>query len=165
MQIDAFSDLSTREKQAYGALCLHRFCKAKGISHPDIDALVEHLLQMLFSDRLDEWDECGYLLELCGRGDPVPESVKAVVPDDLFDDFHRMVEFAVEIGFTNLYGEITMRPFEHLMTCLAILDEHDIPRPDVYEFFEGREFGSRRKPYMGKPYPPEAYERLKKAFI
>ena len=164
MQIDVFSDLSTREKQAYGALCLHRFCEAKGISHPDIDALVEHLLSMLVFDRLDEWEERGALLELCGRGDPVPESVKAVVSGDLLKTFERMVELVVEVGFCDMYHASSMRPLEHLMTCLAILDEHDIPRPDVKEFFAGRVFRDRHEPYKGEPYSWDAYERIKKAF-
>ncbi|WP_232460098.1 hypothetical protein, partial [Burkholderia ubonensis] len=64
---------SSEDKQLYASLCLRRYCESKGISHPAIDALLDHLDSMASSRSLAEWDSQGALLDLNGRGDPIPD--------------------------------------------------------------------------------------------
>lgn len=70
---DALEQLSTRELQAYGALCL--FCRAKHISHPALDHLLDHLLSLLVTENLSQWETTGAQLELSNRGFDLPEEI------------------------------------------------------------------------------------------
>lgn len=153
--------LSNRELQACGALCLHRFCSAKHISHPNIDELVEHLLTMLVSTDLVGWERKGAGLELSGRGDPVPAELETLVPDDIFGDFHRLVEFVVEVGIVDMYAKSTEKPLNHLLRCLEILDANGIERPDVPEILKNKMRTEDVAPYKGETYSQDEYEQVK----
>src|SRR4051794_25159072 len=130
---DVLEDLSTREMQAYGALCLHRFCKAKRIEHPYVDELIQHLLSILVIDLLDGWERDGGDLNLSGRGDPIPDVLADQLAEDVREDFARLVYFVVEIGLADMYVKSTKRPLYNLYRCLAILDANRVDRPNVEE--------------------------------
>ncbi len=162
--LDVLSDLSTREMQAYGALCLHRFCKANCINHPYIDELIEHLLSILIIDLLDGWERNGAVLKLSGRGDPIPESLKMQLAEEVREDFARLVYFVVEIGFADVYGNPSNRPLHNLMRCLAILDAHGVERPSVDEPFKNRVPREADAPDWGEIYSHERFEQVRALF-
>ena len=157
--------LSISDKQVYAALCLHRFCKAKGIEHPSIDELVDHLISIKISSSPADWECKGAALALCGRGDPLPESLAELLPEDVVEDFVHMVEFVVEVGLVDMYGALTTQPMDFLMRCVSILDAHGVERPVVTELFEDRGvldriYGLR----WGETISPEQYVKLKRHF-
>lgn len=164
--MDVLRDLSLRELQAYGALCLHQFCKAKGIKHACIDELIEHLLLIFITNPLDEWEGKGAMLELNGRGEPIPETLKAQLADDLPEDFARLVDFVVEIGFGDMYGGLTMGPLNDLLRCLSILDANGVERPDVNDLFNDRMPREEEDagPYEGETISQERYEQVRALF-
>jgi hypothetical protein len=162
--VDDLADLSTREMQAFGALCLQRFSKAKGIKHPYIDELIQHLLSILILNPLDSWEREGAVLELSGRGDPLPDALKTQLGEDVRPDFARLVEFVVEIGFVDLYGATSKRPLHFLLRSLAILDDHGIERPQVNELFNDRTSRGKTTPEWGEIYSKERYEQVREVF-
>ena len=162
--MDFFRDLSTREKQAYGAWCLHRFCKAKRIAHRCIDELIEHLLSILIHSPLDGWERKEAGLELCGRGEPLPKALETQLPDDVRADFARLVDFVVDIGVGDMYSASTMQPLNDLLRILAILDDHGVERPDRAVFFKDRTPRGTDTPDWGETYSPERYEQVRALF-
>jgi hypothetical protein len=162
--LEVLTDLSTREMQALGALCLHRFCKAKGIEHSYIEDLNQHLLSLLVASSLNDWERKGAALELSGRGDPIPDALATQLADDVRKDFARLVYFAVEIGFVDMYGDTTRRPLHNLLRCLAILDAHGIEHPQVPELFKDRTPTGRTAPDWGELLSPEQYEQVRTVF-
>lgn len=157
-------DLSTREKQVYGALCLRRFCLAKGVKHPYIDELIEHLLSILITRELDMWESHGSVLELSGRGDPIPKAIETLLVDDVREDFTRMVDYVVEIAMSDMYSESSMEPLNYLLRCQAILDANGIGRPEVGELFDDRVTREDDTPIWGELYTQEEYERVRSLF-
>lgn len=162
--LDALVDLSTREMQAYGALCLQRFCEAKRIKHPYVNELTQHLLSILVVDKLDGWERHGAGLHLSGRGDPVPLALTTQLADDVCEDFARLVYFTVEIGVIDMYTQSSRRPLHNLYRCLAILDANQIERPAVDEFFKDRNPRGETDPDWGELYSRERYEQLTSSF-
>lgn len=156
--------LSNRELQAYGALCLHRFCRVKHISHLYIDELLEHLVTMLISSDLVAWDRKLAGLELSGAGDPIPAELKALVPDDIFSEFHLLVEFVVEIGISDMFAKSSEKPLNHLFRCLDILDANGVERPDVPEIFKNKMRPDDVAPYKGETYSQEGFKQVKSLF-
>src|SRR5215203_1380327 len=145
--MDVLQKLSNRELQAYGALCLHRFCREKQINHPYIDELLEHLLAMLVTRSLATWERQLADLELSGRGDPIPTEVAAIVPNGLRKDFHLLVEFVVEVAVGDIYGRPTRGPLNDLFRCLEILDRNGVERPAVPTVFLQRTRENQNTPY------------------
>ena len=163
--MDIWKDLTTREMQAYGALCLHRFCKATRIQHESIDELIDHLLSMLVSYPLDEWERRGARLHLNGRGwDPLPASLNDQLPEELRKDFARFVEDVVDIGFCDMYGAPTTKSLKYLVKSLTFLDEHGIERPDVAELFKNRTPRGETAPDLGEVFSQERYEQVRALF-
>ena len=162
--LEVFTDLSTREMQAYGALCLLRFCKAKGIEHPYVDELIEHLLSILIIDQLDGWEDNGAGLTLSGRGDPLPEALATQLADDVREDFSRLVYFVVEIGFADMYSRTSKRPLHYLSRCLAILDANGVERPLVDDLFKDRTPRGETAPDWGEIISGERYEQVRALF-
>lgn len=158
--MEILRNLSNRELQAYGALCLYRFCSEKHIKHPHIDELLEHLLKMLISSDLAAWERHGAGLELSARGDPIPADVEKLVAADILSDFHRLVEFVVEVGIIDMYAKSTDRPLNHLLRCLEILDATGVQRPDVPEMFRVK-MRTDVAPYKGGAYSQEDYEKVR----
>jgi hypothetical protein len=160
-----WKDLTTREMQAYGALCLHRFCKAKAIHHVYIDDLIEHLLSMLTLELLYEWERRGASLALNGRGwDPLPASVADQLPEELRKGFKRFVEDVVDIGFCDMYGAASTKSLKYVVRALTFLDEHGVERPDVAELFKDRAPRGDVGPALGPVFSQERYEQVRASF-
>ena len=128
-----YKNLSTRQLQAYAALCLKNYCESLNISHLEIDKLVAHLFGILVSDDLPAWEHVGACLVIAGRGDPVPEEVERIVPMQNLEDFRKLVEYCIEVGIVDMYGASTALPLEFLEKCLAILDKSETKLPSINE--------------------------------
>ena len=124
-----FGELSTREKQALGALCLSAFCGHFAIMHSAIEELITHQVSLLGAANLPDWEGAGAVLRLNGRGDPMPEDVPAAVPAKLRDSFFRLVDDTVEIGLIDMYGASTDQPRKYLQKAIELLKAHRIPIP------------------------------------
>ncbi|WP_157654507.1 hypothetical protein [Burkholderia ubonensis] len=122
---------SSEDKQLYASLCLRRYCESKGISHPAIDALLDHLNSMASSRSLAEWDSQGALLDLNGRGDPIPDGIKDMLSSDDLIEFSNLVDSVVEVGIIDLYGEKTDLPLRFLDKVMCILERNDIYIPEL----------------------------------
>ncbi|VWB04938.1 hypothetical protein BLA23254_00027 [Burkholderia lata] len=117
--------------QVYAASCLRRYCDANGISHAAIDALLAHLDAIASAGSLSEWERKGALLELNGRGDPVPAGVESALPDGELQRFMTLVEAVVEVGIVDLYGARTDQPLAFLRKAIAVLEQGGISLPPL----------------------------------
>jgi hypothetical protein len=161
---DILEYLSTRELQAYGALCLNRFCRAQHISHRSIDELLDHLLALLVSTDFSQWETAGAKLTLSNRGFVLPEAIDWQLSDAVRADFCAIVGHTHDIGFADVYGAETRRPLEHLRICLAILDRHGVSRPLIDELFPGREPIGTHCPTWGHPLSAHRAKQVRAAF-
>jgi hypothetical protein len=125
----ALDELSTRELQAYGALCLATFCGAAGIRHRAITELIVHFVSLLSADRLPDWEVAGGRLLLAG--DALPSNVVRDVPANLRADFNALVESTIEIGIIDMYGAATQMPRRFALQCREILHKHGYEAPSA----------------------------------
>ena len=123
--------LSNRQMQAWAALCVQRYCATRGIRHPDIDALIQHLASILVAADLPEWAAELGRLRISGLGDPIPSDVLAAVPRRHQESFHKIVEFAVEVGMSDMFGASTGEPLRSMNGCRDILSTEFIKAPDL----------------------------------
>ena len=158
--------LSTREKQAYSAFCLAKFCHANGIVHKNIDRLVNHLLTILIAPDLGEWENKGALLEITGRGDEIPDDVRAVLSSDLAEEFEYLVECCVEVGIVDMYGEPSNAPLKFLVKCLDCLEKWNIQPPELQSMFSPTSSFSFRKSRKswGDAMSQQAFETILDAY-
>jgi len=157
---DSLRFLPTRKKQAVAALCLAEFCAANGIAHSAINELVAHLLSILTSVDLPEWEHQGSKLRLSGRGDPLPDSVAAVLPDCMSRVFAHLVECVVEVGLVDMYGGPTEEPSRFLLECIAILNSCGIRPFPIHELFALDESQQRDAFHWGDAVTAEEYEEV-----
>ncbi|WP_417352356.1 hypothetical protein [Flavobacterium alkalisoli] len=118
------SDLKIREQQLVGALCIISFCQKYEIYHEDIRDFIDHLLNILITDNLPDWESEGLKVKIIGRGEPVPQSVENSIPLKLRDDFQKLTDNASEIGIADMYGIDTTAPVLATQQCVAILAKH-----------------------------------------
>ncbi len=149
--------LSTREKQAYAGLCLARYCHASHIQHSAVDQLVDHLLSVLVSEDLPEWERHGAGLALSGRGDSVPDELAQVLDEETRPAFEELVEYAVEVGIGDMYGADTESPLSDLMRCVWVLHHAAVSLPDI-----PASFGQQPKPGWGERLDLVDLEDVKK---
>ncbi|WP_282079661.1 hypothetical protein [Aquimarina algiphila] len=151
-----FDKISIREKQAIGTLCILSFCKKYNITYKGIEELTNHLFELLITENLPDWNQKGLGIEIIGRGDDIPTTLKKSIPEYLFEDFYKLIDNTIEIGIVDLFGETTDLPKTFLSNCINILNEHtielDIPDVLFYEDFEGNSWG--------KPWDIEKYNEL-----
>ena len=126
--MDKFS-FNTRQNQAYPAVCLHNFCKHFGIKHYFIDELVWHLISILSADNLVDWESKGAKLNLSGRGESLPEVIRKMVPISCYDDFTELLEYCIEVGVVDMYGDNADEPQLFLLKCIKLLSDNNIELP------------------------------------
>jgi hypothetical protein len=160
MEPDPLELLTTRELQAYGVLCLRRFCRSKHIRHPSIDELIEHLLEFCVSTNFSEWEQAGAKIVLSNRGFDLPEELDWKIKEGMHQDVCDLLTRATDIGFTDVYGASTRKPLGHLRSCLAILARHGVARPAIEEIVPGPRATGIELPAFGEPW---SRARLKEA--
>jgi|GEM_PF-1318807 len=126
-------NIGNREKQVIGALALYKFCKTYLIYDESVNQLLNHLIDILISENLDEWNNNGLQIEIIGRGEPLPNKIDSKINFDLKEDFYRLVDIVIEIGIVDLYGSDTMYPNLFLKQVFDILIKNKIefPIPDI----------------------------------
>lgn len=121
-----YNKLSIREKQALGALCILSFCKECNIKYIGVSELCNHLLSLLITENLMNWNNNGLTLNIIGRGEPFPEELNTILPYHLKDVFYDLVDNVIEIGIVDLFGEFTDYPNKFLTKALNIVKEQKI---------------------------------------
>lgn len=133
MIMENFNKLNTREMQAYAALCLAKYCASINVIHESIEALIEHLLSILVSESLPNWEQKGACLDITGRGDPIPQNLESIIPRNHLETFSRLVEYVVEVGIVDMYGANTKEPLRFLYKCTELLKSSGIDPPIMKE--------------------------------
>lgn len=125
------TDFSLEDKRLYASSCLRNYCDLLGISHPAISELLNHLDSITSGQSVADWDEKGALLDLNGRGDPIPESLRSMMSGDDLSDFENLVDSVVEVGIVDLYGAKTDLPLKFLAKAMLILEKRGVPLPGL----------------------------------
>ncbi len=151
MKNDGLDDLNNRQLQCYAAMCMRAYCEAKGITHPAIDELFSHLVDVLSTDNLPDWETTGAGLTAPGRGNPIPNSVSDAVPADCREEFGRLVDDCVEVGIVDMYCADSDYPVDFARNCRGILRKQGVPTPSL-TFIRGLGdcFPGWNEPYCGE---------------
>ena len=131
MSTPKLQNLTVRQLQIYAAVCLWKYCNEREISHSSIQELFSHLFNISTVESLPDWEQSGLSLEIIGRGDPIPDYIMAVIPEDDRRPFSELVECCIEVGIVDMYGAITDQPASFTSRCLAILKEQNVSKPDI----------------------------------
>lgn len=123
-----FSDWSNARRQIYAAKCLEAFARHFGVEDVSVEMLLAHLKKI---DELDfgKWERAGAILPLNGRGDAKPSGLEEKIPSNIRSDFFKLVDFVVEIGIVDSYGERSMLPLKFLNDSIEILQAHSVSVP------------------------------------
>jgi hypothetical protein len=146
--------MSIRERQAFAALCLAKFCEVNQIIHNSIKKLISHLMSILVIEDLAEWESKGAYLELSGRGDPLPQSLEAIVTSSIIDEFTHLVECVVEVGLVDMYGESSELSLKFLIKCIDILKNNNIELPST-DILINNKVECNKNEVWGKPISQE----------
>jgi len=117
------------ELQMYATSCLRQHCKLKKISHPSLTNLMNHLDSISTTSSLSEWNTRGAQLELNGRGDPPPITLKSSLSPVQIDELCMLVDCVVEVGIMDLYGTKTDLSLKFLGNIIQILEHNTVPLP------------------------------------
>ncbi|WP_455240240.1 hypothetical protein [Variovorax durovernensis] len=123
-------DLSAAEKQIYAANCLEVFVRHFKIEDASVETLLAHLKRAGESD-FGKWEREGAILPLNGRGDARPLGLEEKVPMDIQQDFFKLIDFVVEVGIVDSYGENSMLPLNFLDGAVEILRIHGVLPPKL----------------------------------
>lgn len=158
--INLLRHMSIRKKQAYAALCLASFCAEKQIFHQGIKELIEHLLSILIKENLVKWENEGCSLEIPGRGDPLPDSIKAILSEDIYDVFYLLIECAIEVGIVDMYGALSDEPLSFLLECIKIVQSSGVEIPDINDVFNKKDIENASDSGWGETMSNEEYEKV-----
>lgn len=126
-----FAECSVRDLQRYAAACLEAYCQGKGIRHPAVDELIQHLKGYPDRDSVLAWERAGALLALNGRGDDWPQDLVALIPPSETEAFSSLVDSAVEVGLVDLFGESTDLSVIFVHKIISILRGHSLELPEL----------------------------------
>lgn len=149
-------ELSVREKQFLGGLCVAIYCKHLLIRSKPIQEYVNHLLSILVCKDILEWERKGASLELMGRGEPIPPEVKSLFRQSDVPDFVLLIEYSSEIGIVDLFGASTEYPDVFLQKCIEIIGKHALELPGIH--FKGLAIGA--DDVYGCEYSQEDFDNL-----
>lgn len=158
--IDLLQHISIRKKQAYAALCLASFCTKKQIFHQGIKELIEHLLSILIKENLVKWENEGCNLEITGRGDPLPDSLKAILPEDIYHFLNHLIECVVEVGIVDMYGSLSDKPLVFLLESIKIIKASGVEIPDINDVFNKKDMENVGDSGWGNTMSNEEYEKV-----
>jgi hypothetical protein len=146
---DLLPSFSVRQLQFYAGLCFRQFCLEKKIDHPAIDAFLKHLFSLASIESISEWPTNGAKLELTGLGDPLPDSLLAILPAALVEPFDHLSGNCIEVGMVDLWGAESDEPLRFVRRVIEILDRQGIATPDprgLAAFRDGTHWGSAWNP-------------------
>ena len=125
----SFNSFNIRQLQAYAGLCLWQFCNHFDIKHPLINELILHLVRILITSSLPDWEQDGASLAITGRGDSLPVGVLEILAPDNLDIFNSLVENCVEVGIVDMYGAPSDQPMTFLEQSIKILTSSGVKPP------------------------------------
>ena len=137
MNFNLLKEVSWDKKQTLAAKCLEKYCDNYCIKDDSINKLLEHLYSMEKYNSCDEyynlatWERNGAILELPGRGDPLPKHLEEKIPKEKIQEFNLLVDYTVEVGLCNIYGQQDDKPYEYLIKCINVLEINSIKLPDI----------------------------------
>ena len=120
-----------RQMQAYSALCLWKFCFSMQINNENLNKLIMHLLTILTTNNLLEWERLGGELSVTGRGDPLPQELVKNIHDNIKVDLMKLIDSCVEVGIVDMFGEESEQPLFFLNECKKILDKYALESPPL----------------------------------
>jgi hypothetical protein len=154
---DGIDQISVRACQVIAAICVDRFCREHGASHPAITAFIQHLWGFAtVSNEFVAWEKSLTRLELHGLGDPIPPGVLSSIPKVIRSDFAELIEAASEVVMCDAYGAVTDEPHRYLRSAFAVLRRNGISPPDLSEFYVSS-FSQNHG--LGDPVPTDVLSR------
>ncbi|WP_027483502.1 hypothetical protein [Deinococcus pimensis] len=144
--------LSGMAAQAMGVTALRRFCDHHDIRHAEIDAFVERRFALITVSDFARWERETTLLDRLGGQHDLPPNLLEAVGSPNVVTFRYLLQKVKGIGTVDLWGDTTEWPWRYLRAALAVLDAHDISRPDVTPFLKSR---ATRENAWGWPVPEE----------
>ncbi|RFA24293.1 hypothetical protein CAI21_22250 [Alkalilimnicola ehrlichii] len=88
-------------------------------------------MAVLTTNSLPGWERNGAVLDITGRGDPLPVDVEREIPQEYLEVFSLLLESCVEVGIVDMYGDSTEQPRNFLERCLVALERSGIEPPKV----------------------------------
>jgi len=131
MKDENLQGMTTKEKQVFAAKCFSKYCEEKGIVHPSIDALIEHLMSIATFENIVDGERKGAQLELAGRGDEIPKSLDSILALEDKSFFIELVDCVVEVGIVDMYGAATAESTFFLKKCIALLEQNKVTLPTI----------------------------------
>jgi hypothetical protein len=95
------SQPSVRAASWSAAQCVRHFCRAREISHPDIEAFCQHLEDAVTAEFIAAWDSHAESLRITGLGDPLP------VPLNSVPGLSELLSAAREVTASQMYAAWT----------------------------------------------------------
>jgi len=130
MDYNLLKDLSWEKKQVLAANCFRKYCEKYNLIDDAIDKLLKHLYSMeKYSNEYNNlaiWEENGAVLELAGRGDPLPARLEQKIPKNKINEFKKILTYTVEVGLCDMYAAPTDEPYKYLIKCIKILEMNSI---------------------------------------
>jgi len=65
-------------------------------------------------------------------GDALPMDLVSKIPKDKINEFQNILECAVKVGLSDLYGAASELPYEFLIKCIKILEANSIELPNIW---------------------------------
>ncbi|MCX6952388.1 MAG: hypothetical protein NTV51_09515 [Verrucomicrobia bacterium] len=100
----AVAHFSIRSQQAIGAALVEKFCFDYCISSPAVSVFVDQLWKVAIAKDLPAWETEGALIEITGRGDPLPEELVAQLGGEISAKLMLICDSATEISLSQMYG-------------------------------------------------------------
>ena len=152
--------MSIRHLQVIGAIAIRLFSRKYALNHESISSLVCHLLDVMTAENLPEWEQQGARQDLTGRGDPLPPDLEKLIPSGLRKDFYTLVECAVEIGLSSMYGASTEQALYFVKKTQQILRKHNIEGLDDL----ASKYLHCSRLSWGKPFGEDEVEQFRSLF-
>lgn len=127
--------LSINERQCLAVVCFQRYCLKKMISHPDIDAFIEHVWKVAqLKDDFIEWSEKFLELAINGQGDTYPEHLKKAIPSEIIKEFDHFTQCIYEVSATCWFGAESPYSSEMLLDIFEIMNKSKVTIPKLSQF-------------------------------
>lgn len=106
-QLNNYCKLSLSARIAVALHCFERYCRAKRLRHPMIDAFLDHMWELPCITSFPAWESRRCELVKVGLGDPFPREILDLLQTAGVSEkeFRQLIEGSVEIIYTSAYGK------------------------------------------------------------
>jgi hypothetical protein len=139
MPAAALDALSVIARQCIALTCLARFCRRHQITHPALQAFIEHAwkIAQLGPQDFASWERGFAALAVTGLGDAWPDEVKSSIPHAMLGTLTTLVEHVLETSASTWHGENLIASRQQLEAVLRICGEHGVPTPALQRYRQG----------------------------